>query len=466
MSGVRRIQIPAPSEKQRRFLEAREKYVAFGGARGGGKSWAVRTKAVLLALGHPGIRILIVRRTYGELMHNHVELLRKELAGTAVWNGQEKCLKFPGGSVISFMYCAKDGDLDRLQGVEYDVIFLDEATQLSEKQMRTLTACVRGVNDFPKRVYFTCNPGGQGHGYIKRLFIDRRFERGENPEDYVFIQSLVQDNKALMERQPEYIKTLEALPRQLREAWLYGKWDVFQGQFFGEFRDDPAHYRDRKWSHVIEPFAPPAGWQIYRSYDWGYAKPFSCGWWAVDPEGTLYRILELYGCTGEPDEGIRWNNEKQFAEIARIEREHPWLRGRQIQGVADPSIWDGSRGESAAETAAKQGIYFTPGDNARIPGWMQCRYRLRFDENGYAGMYVFQGCEAFRRTIPTLQFDARAPEDLDSTGEDHAADEWRYLCMLRPVAPKEAEAAAPLMADPLDQLEKARRVRRWGGMES
>ena len=211
-----RIRIECPNEKQKRFLRDRHRYVAFGGARGGGKSWAVRTKAVLLAMKYPGIRMLLVRRTYAELMHNHVDVLRRMLQGAAVWNDRHKCLRFPGGSVLDFMYCAKDSDLDRLQGVEYDVIFLDEATQLSEKQMRTITACVRGVNGFPKRVYFTCNPGGQGHGYIKRLFIDRRYEPGENGEDYAFIQSLVQDNTALMKAQPEYLRTLEALPEKLR----------------------------------------------------------------------------------------------------------------------------------------------------------------------------------------------------------------------------------------------------------
>ena len=124
-----------------------------------GKSWAVRTKAVLLSLNYPGIRILIVRRTYPELINNHVNILRKQLIDVARYNDKDKVLKFDNGSTINFAYCAKDGDLDRLQGVEYDIIFIDEATQLSEYQMRTITACLRGVNDFPKRVYYTCNPG-------------------------------------------------------------------------------------------------------------------------------------------------------------------------------------------------------------------------------------------------------------------------------------------------------------------
>ena len=447
-----KLDIPRPNEKQLLFLRDGHRYVAFGGARGGGKSWAVRTKAKLLALRWPGIRLLIVRRTVPELMHNHVEILRKELRDIAKWNEKERQLRFRNGSTISFMYCAGDRDLDRLQGVEYDVIFLDEATQLSEKQMRAITACVRGVNGFPKRVYYTCNPGGQGHGYIKRIFIDRRYEPGEDPEDYAFIQSLVTDNTALMRSQPEYVKMLETLPPRLRDAWLYGKWDVFQGQFFSELRDDPEHYKDRRWTHVIEPFHPPEEWSVWRSYDWGYAKPFSCGWWAVDRDGIIYRILELYGCTEEPNTGVRWTSEKQFAEIARLEREHPWLRGRSIQGVADPSIWDASRGESTAEVAGKYGVYFSPGDNARIPGWMQCRARLRFDENGIPGMYVFRGCEAFLRTVPTLQFDRNLPEDLDSAGEDHVADEWRYFCMARPCAAPCTEKTEAVWSDPLDQL--------------
>lgn len=460
------ITIQAPSEKQKRFLLARGRHIAFGGARGGGKSWAVRAKAKLLAFRYPGIRILIVRRTYPELMGNHIRLLRSELAGVAQYHDRDKVLNFCNGSTIHFSYCAKDADLDRLQGVEYDVIFLDEATQLSEFQMKSITACLRGVNDFPKRVYYTCNPGGQGHPYIKRIFIDRRFEPGEDPEEYTFIQSLVTDNKALMACQPEYIRQLEALPPKLRDAWLYGRWDIFEGQFFEEFRTEPDENmcklagitpelakKQGRWTHVIQPFDLCTGdrrsWRIYRSYDFGYAKPFSCGWWAIDPDGTMYRILELYGCTDAPNEGVKWTPDRQFAEIARIEREHPWLRGRQILGVADPAIWDASRGESIADTAVRYGIYFTPGDHQRLPGWMQCHYRLQFDENGYARCYIFDTCKGFIRTVPSLAFDPNKPEDLDSSMEDHIADEWRYLCMARPVKPLVIAPQTPAQIDPL-----------------
>ena len=432
---MRRLVLAPPQEKQGEFMRAKTKHVGFGGARGGGKSWAVRTKAVLLALRYGGIRILIVRRSYPELMNNHILILRRQLKDVAVYSDKQKSLSFENGSTISFTYCAKDRDLDRMQGVEYDVIFLDEATQFSEFQMKTITACVRGVNDFPKRIYYTCNPGGQGHGYIKRIFLDRRYEDGEEPEDYSFIRSLVTDNRVLMDSQPDYIKQLKALPPKLRKAWLEGDWNVFEGQFFEEFADRPEHYKDRTWTHVIEPFPIDPNWRIYRSFDWGYHRPFSCGWWAVDTQGVVYRILELYGCTGVPNEGVKWTPKQVFEKIREIESEHPWLAGKRIVGVADPAIWDGETGESIADVAAKHQVYFSKGDNKRIPGWMQVHYRLRFDENGLPLMYVFSNCKAMIRTLPLLQYDKQLPEDLDTKGEDHVADEVRYFLMSRPIAP-------------------------------
>ena len=463
------LSMPQPNPKQDRAFRLRSRYIAYGGARGGGKSWFVRWKAILLALHYGGIKILITRRTHRELLNNHILPMQKLLSGIARFKSADKCFLFPNGSSIWFGYCDADSDLGQYQGAEYDVWFADEAGQFPEKWLMEIDACVRGVNDFPKRTYFTLNPGGPSHGYFKRLFIDRRFRENEHPEDYSFVQALCTDNEALMKAQPQYRRALEKLPERLRQAWLYGKWDAYEGQFFEELRLSPdielcqkagitaeQAKAEGRYTHVIAPLdmnAPDRrGWQICRSYDFGYAKPFSCAWWAVDYEGVMYRILELYGCTDVPDEGVKWTPDRQFAEIARIERTHPWLQGRSITGVADPAIWDRSRGESIADTAAKYGIFFTPGDHARLSGWMQCHYRLQFDENGYPRCYIFDNCKAFLRTVPLLLYDKEKPEDLDTAMEDHVADEWRYFCMSRPVQPVRAVAEKVVLSDPLNMI--------------
>lgn len=450
------LNIPDPNEKQKLFLSAKVKHVGYGGARGGGKSWAVRTKAKLLALRYPGIKQLIVRRTYKELTGNHINILRAETLGIAKYNSTDKVLKFTNGSTIEFMYCARNSDLDALQGQEYDVIYLDEATQLSEYQMKAITACCRGVNDFPKRIYYTCNPGGQGHAYVKRIFIDKRYLANENPEDYEFIQALVDDNTALTEAQPDYVAQLDALPEKLREAWRFGRWDVFEGQVFAEFVDDPEHYRDRVQTHVIEPFKIPDSWKIYRGFDWGYAKPFSVGWYAVDHDNVMYRFREMYGCTGEADRGVEWTVQRVANEIRRIEETDAQLKGRQIAGIADPAIWQEDGGESIAETMQRQRVYFHKADHKRLPGKMQCHYRLAFNDEGIPRFYVFNTCKHFIRTIPALIYSETDVEDVDTKMEDHIYDEWRYVCMARPLAPLEKHTAKEIdvdnIEDPLNMI--------------
>ena len=474
-----KLYIEGPSEKQKQFLTAQQRYVLYGGARGGGKSWSIRTKAKLMALAWPGIKQMIVRKTYPELEANHIKQFREDLRTGhpdkkqrfASYNDTKKEITFPNGSQILFRYCDAEKDVDRFQGTEVDVLYIDESTQMSEEQIKKIDACVRGVNDFPKRTYLTCNPGGKSHAWHKRVFVDRKFTAKENPEDYVFIQAKVRDNTALMKKDPHYVDTLDALPGNWREMWLNGRWDVFAGQFFTEFRIDPDWEkcepagltiedarRQRRWVHVIDPIDPdygvPQGWTIMRSYDFGYNKPFSMAWWAIDYDGVMYRMMELYGCERDlPNTGVRWTPDEQFRKAREIEQNHPWLKGRRIRdGVADPAIWDASRGESIAETAMRYGIYFDKGDHERMAGWMQCHYRLQFDENGYARCYIFRNCEAFIRTIPLLLYDERHPEDLDTEGEDHVADEWRYMCMTRPVKPVLPMKEKTLVFDPLDQI--------------
>ncbi len=426
-----------PNPKQKLFFESTAKHTAYGGARGGGKSYAMRRKLVLLCMRYDGLSVLLLRRTLTELRKNHILPLLYELNGYADYKKDERAFVFPNGSRLELGYCDSDGDLLQYQGAEYDVIGFEEATNFKEDWIRFISTSLRSTrSDFKTRIYYTCNPGGVGHNYIKRLFIDRDFVDGEVADDYLFIPARVYDNSVLMKANPDYIRLLEALPSQKRRAHLDGDWNICEGQVFEDFVDNPNHYLDRRFTHVIAPFDIPETWTVHRSFDFGYAKPFSCAWWAVDYDGRIYRILELYGCVKrEANVGVKWTPDEIFAEIARIEREHPYLSHKHVYGVADPSIWDCSRGISIAEVGEKYGIYFERGDNKRIPGWMQVHYRLQFDENGIPMMYIFKNCRDFIRTIPLLQYSSTMPEDINTDLEDHIADETRYMCMSNPIKP-------------------------------
>lgn len=451
--GRVKLRIPPPNPKQELFFLARARYIAYGGSRAGGKSWAMRVKFVLLSLRYAGIQILLLRRTLPELTENHVNPLLRLLRGIATYNKQEKVFTFPNGARLKLGYCANEQDVLQYQGQAYDVIGMEEATMFTEFQFNCLRESNRSSGlmkeRFAPRMYLTMNPGGVGHHWVKRLFIDRAYKSKERPEDYVFIPARVYDNTAFMEADPDYVAQLESLPEKRRKMMLLGDWSSVEGAFFEEFVNNESHYDDRRWTHVINPFDIPSNWNIYRSFDFGYHRPFSVGYWAVDTEGVIYRIFEWYGCTSTDNEGLRIPPNKIFEEMARLEREHPMLKGRKIQGVADPSIWDASRGESVAESASKHGIFFQKGDNERIAGWMQVHYRLAFDEEGFPMMYIFKNCTAFIRTIPALQYDDHKVEDLDTDGEDHIADETRYFCMSRPIKPRITKKPDDFQNNPL-----------------
>lgn len=463
-----------PNPKQAIALRANTRYVAFGGARGGGKSHFVRDKADRLCWAFPGIKVLVLRRTMSELRNNHILPLQAMLGATVKYNQQQKAFLYPNGSRLEMGYCNNDGHVSHYQGAEYDVIFFDEAGLFPEDWLVKIDKAVRGVNTFPKRTYYTLNPGGVSHNYFRRKFVQRQFTPEERPEDYTFVQSLVTDNAALLASQPDYLRGLEALPPRLRAMWLEGSWDVFEGMFFEDFAERPLAMKcaeagidieeaaaQGRWTHVIRPFdlltGNPRRWQRYRSYDFGYGKPFSCNWYVSDEEGRIYMVAEMYGYTGEANVGIKWSPDEQFRRIAEFERTHPWFAGYEVIGVADPSIWDSSRGESVADTAARHGVFFTPGDNARIPGWMQCHYRLQFDEQGIPMFYVFDTCTQFIRTLPLLQYSTTNPEDLETSGEDHAADSWRYQLMTVPIQPQHPIEVKYPWLDPLSATKPLKR---------
>ena len=452
------LETEIPNPKQIEFFKSTALHTLYGGARGGGKSWAARRKAVLLCMNYDGLEGVIIRRTFPELRNNHIIPLQQELNGYAVWNEAEKSFLFPNGSRLRLGYCDNDSDLLQYQGTELDFIVYEEATNLKEEWITFISTSLRTTRtDYKPRIYYTANPGGVSHGYFKRLFIDRQFRENENPDDYLFIPATVHDNTVLMDANPEYIKQLEALPEAKRKAHLYGDWDVFEGAFFAEFRSEVKPYAEAFYTHVCEPFEIPREWRIYRSLDWGISRPFDVSWYAVDgATGRAFLILQLYGCATDgygtvlPNTGVRWTANELFAEIARIEREHRWLQDKRIIGVADPSIWAENGGRPIIASADDNGVYFEKGDNTRLAGWAQVRQRLRFEEDGRPMIYFFSSCKHAIRTLPLLQYSKTNPEDLDTSQEDHFADSLRYfaqtLCPMadEPVCEKQTHVNNPL----------------------
>lgn len=457
-----------PQPRQLEFMRRPEDEALYGGAAGGGKSDALVIEATR-QVHIPHYKALIIRKTYPQL----TELIEKSLRYYSIafpkarYNASEHTWYFPSGAKIVFGSMQHSKDKINYQGKAYDFVAFDELTHFNYDEYIYLTSRNR-ANGPGTRVYTraTANPGGIGHGWVKERFITAaepmstiwekvKIEHDGKTEirhkSRIFVPSSVFDNKILLENDPDYLTRLASMPEAEKKALLYGDWDSYSGQYFAEWRDKPEHYDDRQWTHVINPFKIPNHWKIYRSFDWGYNRPFSVGWWAIDTDGIAYRILEFYGCTNTPNEGLRWTAKQVFSEIAKIEREHEYLKGKNITGVADPAIFSADGGESIAETAQKCRVYFQPGDNSRIQGWMQMHHRLAFDENGYPMMYIFKNCKAFIRTVPTLIYDDHKVEDLNTEGEDHIADEARYFCMMRPITPRVIEPKEKPMYDPLNQ---------------
>ena len=416
------IKVQQPNPRQEEFFQARERFVAYGGARGGGKSWALRRKLLLLGVRYPGIRMLLLRRTYPELRDNHILPLQRELQGLAVYKESAKRFLFlpveGKQSVLNLGYCANDGDVNQYQGQEYDIIAMDEATQFSEYQYSVLTACLRGVNDFPKRMYLTCNPGGVGHAWVKRLFVDREYRQDERGEDYRFIPARVYDNKVLLEHSPDYVQMLKNLPEKVRAAWLEGNWDAMAGQYFDMW--------DRS-VHVVRPFAIPRHWRRYVSMDYG-RDMFACYFAAMDEAENCFVYREIY----EPGLLVAEAAERLLEKLSGEEEIESFL--------APPDLWNkhSDTGRSTADIFADFGIYLTRANNDRVQGWYDLAEWLRVleDEQGRktARLRVFANCGNLIRTLPQLQYDEKRPNDCAKEPHEltHGPDAIRYLVAGRP----------------------------------
>ena len=401
-----------PSEKQKEFFRSTHRYTAYGGARGGGKSWALRRKLVLLALCYPGIRILLVRRTLSELKENHLFVLLSELDGVVTYKESLKTFVFPGGSILTLGYCDAERDVLRYQGQEYDIIALDEATQLTELQFSTFKACLRGANPFPKRMYLTCNPGGVGHSWVKRLFIDRVYNQNEDPNDYHFIPARVYDNVSLMQKDPNYVNALKSLPSALKSAWLDGDWNVFEGKFFPEFS---------KEIHTVKPYFIPRAYKRFVALDYGFDM-LAVLWIAANPNGdlTVYRELAISGLT--------------LSKAAHAVVENSFDEDISYV-VASPDLWNRRQDSGASGVYVMSCVESMPpiikADDRRIPGWRALREVLSYTDEKKPRLQIFSTCQELTRCLESLLYDKMRPEDASSTPHaiTHLPEALRYGVM-------------------------------------
>ncbi|MBR1762058.1 MAG: terminase family protein [Eubacterium sp.] len=459
-----------PQPKQLEFMKRSEYECLYGGAAGGGKSDAILIEP-LRQVHIANYRGITFRRTYPQLealIARSLELYPK-IYPKAKYNASEKRWLFPSGARLFFGYMQHEQDKYNYQGKPYDFIAFDELTHFTYSQYMYLMSRNRptGANT---RVYMraTANPGGIGHAWVKERFITPAppltpIETKYNiatPEGKtiqiakrrIFVPATVFDNKALLDNDPEYLATLASLPEAERKALLLGSWDGFDGQVFSEWQNVPFHYDDGKWSHVIKPFDIPYNWRIMRVFDFGYSRPFAVLWLAFNEEGKCYVVKEYYGWNGTPNNGARLEPSAIAQNIREIEQTSPELKGRTILGVADPSIWDKSRGESIARVMEKHPYYihFKPGKNDRLSGLMQFHYRMHFDENGECLFQVFNTCKQTIRTLPALVYDEKRVEDINTEGEDHIYDAIRYGLMENTVAPRKPRVLPDMRNDPLN----------------
>ena len=449
-----------PTPKQAMFHASKANEILYGGAAGGGKTKAIVMDALFRCLKWPNTVAVVFRRSYRELEDTDIKEAQASYPeNLASYNAGRHEFKLVNGSKILFRHCENEADRFKYSGLEAQFMYFDELTTFTQviyDFLKTRLRAKKSLGVVPI-VRSASNPGNIGHGWVKKEFVDAGpYMEIREQEIYSealhktkkirtqYIPSLATENPYITD---DYIFELEQKPDALRRALLNGDWDSFEGQVFTEFVNDPKHYEDRLWTHVIAPFEIPPHWPRYMSFDYGYSEPFAVQWWAIAPgvdgkgSGIAYLYREWYGCvprkadTGikltpvQIADGILEREEKEISENIRVIR------------TADPSIFDKSRGFSVADQMAPgyqgrtKGVLFNKGDNTRIAGKMEVHERLRFDEKGRPGMYIFSDCYDWIRTVPNLPYDEKKREDVDTDAEDHDYDATRYFLMDHPMTP-------------------------------
>lgn len=429
--------------------------VFYGGARGGGKTessigdWLQHSSLY----GEHAIGIFVRRKLtqLSEVIARTKQLFSK-LGGK--YNEQQKTWTMANGARLKFVYLERDSDAEEYQGHSYTRIYVEEITNFpSAGPINKLRATLRSGVGVPVGMRLTGNPGGPGHNWVKARYIDPApggyYVINEETEleldgekitvklDRVFIPSKLGDNALLIRNDPTYVLRLrQSGSEALVRAWLNGDWSIIDGAFFDEW-DPEKHVLD---TQLVLPRLRP-GLTRFRAFDWGSARPFSVGWYALLdtelelpdhdplPKGALIKYREWYGAKG-PNQGLKMTADLVAQGVKN------WEKGETIQyGAADPSIFIRDGGPSIAETMAVNKCLWRRADNKRIVGAEQVRLRL-VGQGGRPMLYFLDCCVDSIRTIPVLQHDEDHPEDVDTEGEDHAYDETRYACMSRFYQPR------------------------------
>jgi hypothetical protein len=438
---------------QNEFCSRGEFEVLFGGAAGPGKSECLIMEATRY-IDHPRYRALLLRRTFPQLQEIIDRCYRYYPKIDGVYRSTEHRWYFPSGATIQLGHMQHEPDKYNYQGREYHFVGFDEVTQFFESQYLYLFSRVRTT--FPEiipRIRATTNPGGIGHSWCKKRFIDM----GPPGQTYidpgtglsrVFIPAKYTDNPSLTEADPDYVNRLMALPEIERLRLLEGIWDAFEGQAFPELSQRV---------YGCDPFEIPPEWEKWSAFDWGYSNPWANLYFAVDYDENIFIYRELYGA--KEVDGI-WRGARQSnTEISRIivHAEREKIRFR----VADPACWGPTKlqgrndmlGPSFVEDAAKEGLFFVKADNDRIRGKAQIHQRLRLEDEvdeatgevvkSSPKLIIFNNLTHWWRTMMTIQEDVRNPEDIDTRSEDHLYDVTRYGLMARPLIPKRQNMIPP-----------------------
>ncbi len=421
---------------QTQFLAASEREVFYGGARGGGKSYAMLVDP-LRYCHKQNHRALLLRRSMPELrdMINHSQRLYGKAFPGAKWREQEKEWRFPSGARIEFGYAENLTDVLRYQGQSYTWIGIDELPQYPTPEIYNfLRSSLRSVDpEIPVFMRATGNPGNIGSLWVKEMFVDPT--EPNKPFDVIidtsvgqkkitrrFIPAKLQDNPYLTQTD-DYLVMLSSLPEVQRKQFLEGDWSAFEDCAFPEF--DVV-------KHISDPFEIPRNWHRFRTCDWGYSSYACCLWVAIDFDNNLWVYRELYTQRVTADIFAKKVLEAEDGEYIRY-------------GVLDSSTWAkrGDVGPSIAETMIREGCKWRPSDRSpksRINGKLELHKRFSIDEKtGEPKLKIFNNCRNLLKTLPLLPTDKHNPEDVDTNAEDHAYDALRYGVMSRPLHPNSHE---------------------------